>query len=133
MEPTSQERHLHLREQKKDPKDINLALEIMTEYVQAKAGKEVPLQGTKYWVPWFVIPKVEPNGYIKNCLISDCRWLNQELNPTRLILDHWRDIFPQLEKGMWSTKVDFKNAYFHLELSGCVSGAIWVHDLNSDS
>ena len=64
MEPTFQGRQLQLREQKKDPKDITLALEVMEEYVQAKAAKEVPLRGTKYLVPWFVIQKVEPSGKI---------------------------------------------------------------------
>ena len=100
--------------EKKDQQDVNLALQVMEEYIQAKAAKEVPFQGTKYFIPSFVIQKVEPTGKIKNRLISDCKWINQELNPARFKLDHWRDIFPQLQKGQWATKVDLKNGYFHL-------------------
>ena len=117
VEPTFQGNLLQVREQLKSAEDILLAQEVIQDYVQAKAAKEVSLQGTRYLVPWFVIQKVEPSGKIKNRLISDCREINKELTPPRFKLDHWKDIFPQLEKGMWATKVDLKNAYFHLELS----------------
>lgn len=99
VEPQFQGTHLHLRPQKKDNREVELALEVMQEYVEAKAAKEVPFQGTRYLVPWFVIQKVEPDGKIKNRLISDCRQINQVLTPPKFRLDHWRDIFPLLEKA----------------------------------
>jgi hypothetical protein len=117
VEPQFRGRGLQLREQKKSEEEVALALEVIQDYISVGAAKEVTLQGTKYLVPWFVIQKVEPSGKVKNRLISDCREINRELLPPKFKLDHWRDIFPQLEKGMWGTKVDLKNAYFHLELS----------------
>ena len=90
------------------------------EYVEANAAREIPMAGTKYLVPLFVIRKIEANGKEKLRLISDCREVNKVLNPPRFKLDHWKDIFPQLEKGMWATKVDLKNAYFHLQLSEAI-------------
>ena len=64
---------------------------------------------------------MEPTGKEKLRLISDCRNVNQFLNPPRFKLDHWKDIFPQVEKDMWATKVDLKNAYFHLKLSEAIN------------
>ena len=77
VEPTFQGHHFQCRVQKKDEKDIKLALEVMQEYVQAKAASEVSLEGTKYLVSWFVIQKLEPSGKVKNRLISDCRWISK--------------------------------------------------------
>jgi len=89
----------------------------MQEYIQAKAAKEVPWEGTKYMVPWFVIQEGDSDRGTKSRLISDCRGLNTTLNPPKFKLDHWRDIFPHLEKVMWATRVDLKNTYFHLNLA----------------
>ena len=58
-----------------------MALGVMAEYVEAKAAKEVPLWGTRYLVPWFVIQKTEPQGGEKFRLISDCREINQKFIP----------------------------------------------------
>jgi hypothetical protein len=97
--------------------DEKLALQILEDYQQVGAVQEVsPLQ-SKYWVPWFVIKKKEEDGKEKLRLIADCRVLNQGLQTRRFTLDHWQKIFPLLRKGMWATKVDLKNAYFHLALS----------------
>ena len=64
------------------------------------------MAGTRYLVRWFFIRKMETNGKEKLRLISDCREVNKVLNTPRFKLDHWKDIFPQLERGMWATKVD---------------------------
>ena len=120
VEPNFKGHQLQIREQKKSEEEVLLAQEVMKDYVEAKAAKEVNPQGTKYLVPWFVIQKMEPSGKMKNRLISDCRIINKELNPPKFKLDHWKEIFPHLEKGMWATKVDLKNAYFHLELSKAI-------------
>ena len=41
-----QGQHLKFREQKKSQEDINLALQVMQDYVEAKAAVQVPLPGT---------------------------------------------------------------------------------------
>ena len=102
---------------KSPPEETKLALEVLQEYMEAGAAQLVPWEGTKYLVPWFVIEKKDESGKRKLRLISDCRALNKFLNPPHFKLDHWKDIFPSLRKGMWAAKVDLKNAYFHLELS----------------
>jgi len=117
VEPRFQGDHLQFKEQKKSQGEIDMALGVMAEYVETKAAKEVPLWGTRYLVPWFVIQKTEPQGGEKFRLISDCREINQGLVPPHFKLDHWKEIFPHLQQGMWATKIDLKNAYFHLELS----------------
>jgi hypothetical protein len=104
VEPHFQGQGLRLRHQKKTDSEVSLALEVMNDYVQVGAAQEVAREGTLYLVPWFVIQKVEANGKIKNRLISDCREINRKLNPPRFKLDHWRDIFPHLEKGMWEQR-----------------------------
>lgn len=92
----------------------------MDEYLSVGAAKEVPFAGTKFLVPWFVIQKVDSSGKEKLRLISDCRRLNNFLNPLHFKLDHWKDIFPFLRQNMWATKLDLKNAYFHLQLSEAI-------------
>ena len=32
-------------------------------------------------------------------------------------MDHWKNIFPFLKKGMWAAKIDLKHAYFHLGIA----------------
>jgi hypothetical protein len=120
VEPMFPKINLPRKEQKKSKEENELATKVMMEYVEAKAAREIQMAGTKYLVPWFVIRKMEANGKEKLRLISDCREVNKVLNPPRFKLDHWKDIFPQLEKGMWATKVDLKNAYFHLQLSEAI-------------
>ena len=83
-----------------------MALKVMMEYVEAKAAREIPLSGTGYLVPWFVIQKMEANGKEKLRLISDCRSVNQVLNPPRFKLDHLKDILSPLRQNMWSRKRD---------------------------
>ena len=117
VEPNFRGTGLRLHQQQKSEQEVALALEVIQDYISVGAAREVSPQGTRYLVPWFVIQKVEPSGKVKNRLISDCREINKELHPPKFKLDHWRDIFPHLERGMWGTKVDLKNAYFHLELS----------------
>ena len=116
VEPNFQGQHLQLKHQTKSAQEVALAMEVMTEYVQVGAAKEVSLVGTQYLVPWFVITKKE-GVRVKHRLISDCREINQSLSPPKFKLDHWKDIFPVLEPKMWAIKVDLQNAYFHLSLS----------------
>ena len=59
VEPNFQGKDLKPTSQKKDIEEIKLAEEVMKEYVEAKAAKEVTLQGLRYLVPWFVIEKIE--------------------------------------------------------------------------
>ena len=96
-----------------DQKD---ALLILEDYRQVGAVKEVSLSGTQFLVPWFIVRKPEGDG-IKSRLIADCRQLNQFLETKHFKLDHWKQIFPALRKGMWACKVDLKHAYFHLGLA----------------
>ena len=117
VEPGFRGQHLRCRPQHKSASEVALANAVMAEYVEAQAAVESPEATHPYLVPWFVIQKREPDGRVKNRLISDCREINLALSPPKFRLDHWRDIFPQVQKGMWATKVDLKNAYFHLELS----------------
>ena len=42
--------------------DQEAALQIMAEYIQQGAAKEVSMQGTSYLVPWFVLKKSELGG-----------------------------------------------------------------------
>ena len=62
VEPQFQGDHLQFQVQKKSQEEMNMALGVMAEYMEAKAAKEVPLWGTRYLVPWFVIQKTEPQG-----------------------------------------------------------------------
>ena len=75
-----------------------------------------PPGSTRHLVPWFVISKME-NGKEKLRLISDCRIINQFFQAKHFKLDHWKNIFPFLKKGMWAGKIDLKHAYFHLAMA----------------
>jgi hypothetical protein len=116
VEPTFQGHHLTVREQQKSAQECDLGMEVMKEYLQIGAAREVSSKDTKYLVPWFVITKQEGEK-VKHRLISDCRQLNLALSPPKFRLDHWKDIFPVLEPHMWATKIDLQHAYFHLALS----------------
>ena len=84
--------------------------------MEAKAAREIPMEGTKYLVPWFVISKMEGDTQ-KNRLISDCREINHYFSPKKFKLDTIQTIFPFLQRGMYGAKVDLKDAYFHLKLA----------------
>ena len=99
----------------RDQHQNHLANDIIKEYLDLGAVKKVPFQGTKFLVPWFVIEK-QDETQVKRRLICDCRKINDFLQPKHFHLDHWKDIFPHLKQGMFATKIDLKNAYFHLEL-----------------
>ena len=77
-------------------------------------------QDTRYLVPWFVLSRPEVGGGVKHRLISDCRLINNFLDPPKFRLENWREIFPHMKKGMWACKVDLKHAYFHLELADSI-------------
>ena len=96
-----------------DQKDDLLILE---DYRQVGSVKEISLSGTQFLVPCFIVRKPEGDG-IKSRLIADCRQLNQFLETKHFKLDHCKQIFPALRKGMWACKVDLKHAYFHLRLA----------------
>ena len=98
------------------PQEVAAAATILREYEEAGAVcRPPPPFAPRYVIPWFVISKPEGEGQ-KHRLISDCRVLNQFLQPKHFRLDHIGNVFPMLRKGMWGAKVDLKNAYFHLEL-----------------
>jgi hypothetical protein len=107
---------LHICPSQRSMEDQKDALLILEDYRQVGAVKEVSLSGTQFLVPWFIVRKPEGDG-IKSRLIADCRQLNQFLETKHFKLDHWKQIFPVLRKGMWACKVDLKHAYFHLGLA----------------
>ena len=109
---------LSLEQKSLPPPILQQGLEIMSEYLQIGAVKEVPLSSAKHLIPWFVVKKTESDGSQKLRLISDCRELNQYFFPEHFKMDNWKDIFPLLRKNMWAAKVDLKHAYFHLPVSG---------------
>ena len=89
-----------------------MALESIQEYLDVGALKEISLQQAKHLIPWFVIKKGE-----KLRLITNCKELNNYLDPKPFRLENWQEIFPSLRKGMWAAKIDLKHAYFHLQLA----------------
>ena len=107
---------LDSRIQSKTTQEEVQALQVLEEYMAVGAVIKNPPGVTRHLVPWFVIKK-EENGKEKLRLISDCRQLNHFFNPQRFKLDHWKNIFPFLKKGMWAGKIDLKHAYFHLKLA----------------
>ena len=107
--------HLGSKVQRHSPQEEEQALQVLQEYMQVGAVIKNPPGITRHLIPWFVISKQE-NGKEKLRLISDCRVINQFFRTKHFKLDHWKNIFPYLKKGMWAAKIDLKNAYFHLEL-----------------
>ena len=89
-----------------------MAWETIQEYLEVGAIKEIPMHQAKHLIPWFVIKKGE-----KLRLITNCKEINQYLEPKAFRLENWAEIFPHLRKGMWAAKIDLKHAYFHLELA----------------
>ena len=63
---------------------------------------------------------------MKHRFITDCRALNQFLEPKQFKLDHLHTIFPYLKKGWVAAKVDLKDAYFHMSLSSTLSQFVRV-------
>ena len=92
--------------------ETKLAWETVQEYLDVGAIKEIPLQQARHLIPWFIIQKGD-----KLRLITDCREINQYLNPKQFKLESWTEIFPVLRKGMWACKIDLKHAYFHMGLA----------------
>ena len=107
---------LESKKQVKSAQEEAQALQVLEEYMEVGAVIKDPPGPTKHLVPWFVISKQE-QGKEKLRLISDCRIINQFFDPKHFKLDHWKNIFPFLKKGMWAGKVDLKHAYFHLGLA----------------
>ena len=107
---------LSYREQRKTVQEEQQGLKVLQEYMDIGAVIKHPPGTTRHLVPWFVIAKQE-NGAEKLRLISDCREINQFFSPKHFKMDHWRNIFPHLKKGMWAGKIDLKHAYFHLPLA----------------
>ena len=89
--------------------ETNLALETLQEYLEVGAVKEINWHQAKHLIPWFVIQRGE-----KLRLITNCKEINQFLEPKPFRLENWSEIFPYLRKGMWAAKIDLKHAYFHL-------------------
>ena len=82
------------------------------ECIEVGALKEISWHQAKHWIPWFVIQKGD-----KLRLITNCKEVNQFLDPKPFRLENWPEIFPYLRKGMWAAKVDLKHAYFHLGIA----------------
>jgi hypothetical protein len=96
----------------RNQEETQMALESIQEYLDVGALKEISLQQAKHLIPWFVIKKGE-----KLRLITNCKELNNYLDPKPFRLENWQEIFPSLRKGMWAAKIDLKHAYFHLQLA----------------
>ena len=73
----------------------------------------------------FIVSKQESDG-LKHRFITDCRELNRFLQPKEFKLDHLNTIYPYLKKGWVASKVDLKDAYFHLSLSSNLSQFVRV-------
>jgi hypothetical protein len=108
---------LSQKHQTHSQKEIDLAKEILEDYLKSGAVKRVEREGTKHLVPWFILSKQEGGGTQKHRLISDCRELNQFVETKRFRLENLQSIFPFLKKGDWGAKIDLKDAYFHIPLS----------------
>ena len=117
--------YLGSKQQHHTPQEEKQALQVLQEYMQVGAVVKNPAGITRHLIPWFIISKVE-NGTEKLRLISDCRVINQHFKTKHFKLDHWKNIFPYLKKGMWAAKIDLKNAYFHLELANTLKPYIRV-------
>lgn len=89
---------------------------ILKDYLQVGAIKDISGQDVPYCVPWFIISKEELGSH-KLRLILDCRKINLGFHPKTFKMDGWKDIFPVLRKDLWASKIDLKNAYFHLALA----------------
>jgi hypothetical protein len=100
--------------------DLKKVQPIVNEYLAVGALKEIWWsEDIKFLIPWFVLSKREGDS-VKDRLISDCRMLNQHLEPTPFRLENIQMVFPVLRKNMWSVKIDLKNAYFHLGVAEVV-------------
>ena len=98
-----------------------LAWETIQEYLEVGAIKEILLHQAKHLIPWFVIKRGE-----KLRLITNCKEINQYLEPKPFRLENWAEIFPYLRKGMWAAKIDLKHAYFHLEIAEALKPYICI-------
>ena len=96
----------------RNQKETQMAWETVQEYLDVQAIKEIHPSEAKHLIPWFVIQRGE-----KLRLITDCREINQFLQPKPFKLENWSEIFPFLRKGMWAAKIDLKHAYFHLGIA----------------
>ena len=92
--------------------ETKMALETIQEYLEVGAVKEINWHQAKHLIPWFVIKRGE-----KLRLITNCKEINQFLEPKPFRLENWAEIFPYLRKGMWAAKIDLKHAYFHLGIA----------------
>jgi len=106
--PSSLSKHPCVRNQE----ETQMALETIQEYLEVGAIKEILPHQAKHLIPWFLIKKGE-----KLRLITNCKEINQYLEPKPFRLENWPEIFPHLRKGMWAAKIDLKHAYFHLQLA----------------
>ena len=95
--------YLESRNEKKSAQELAQALEVLSEYMEVGAVIKDPPGVTRHLVPWFVISKQE-KGKEKLRVISDCRIINQFFEPKHFKLDHWKNIFPFLKKGIWAGK-----------------------------
>ena len=98
-----------------------MALETIQEYLEVGAVKEINLQQAKHLIPWFVIKKGE-----KLRLITNCKEINQFLEPKPFRLENWPENFPYLRKNMWAAKIDLKHAYFHFYIADALKPYICI-------
>jgi len=79
------------------------------------------MQKAKHLIPWFVTKKGE-----KLRLITNCKEINQYLEPKPFRLENWPEMFLFLRKGMWAAKIDLKHAYFHLGIADTLKPYICI-------
>ena len=80
---------------KRSQSETSLAWETVQEYLEVGALKEVKIHQAKHLIPWFVIQKGE-----KLRLITNCKEINQYLEPKPFRLEIWPEMFAFLRKGM---------------------------------
>lgn len=96
--------------------EISNAKSILEDYLKTGAVRLVKEEHPSYYIPWFVLEKMEENG-LKKRLIADCRELNQFHSTEKFRLDNIQKIFPYLRQGQFAGKIDLKDAYFHIGIS----------------
>ena len=83
--------HLPCQPQQKCIADLQKVQEILLEYLDIGAIKEIPRHEARHLIPWFVLEKKDPSGDKKLRLICDCRVLNQYFPTIRL--ENWAKFF----------------------------------------
>ena len=73
--------------------ELTFARETLSEYETIAAVERTLPSLIKYFVPWFIISKQEPNGNIKRRFITNLKRVNRFINTKPFGLDHWGVVF----------------------------------------